>query len=249
MDFLYVVSKVFTFFLSPFYWILILLVWRYFAKLRGTKQRLSIIAVCVFIVFSNDAFFKTAVNAWQPKPVNLQTNHYEAGIVLGGMSGFDKDRRGFFKDASDRFYQGCELYNAGTIKKVIVTGGTVAKNKPEEADFIKTEMIKMGVRPDDVIAETRSKTTRENAIYTKQIIDSLHIPAPYVLITSAEHIPRASRLFENVGLKVIPYPCAYEVIDEELTLDDYLIPKVKTLDSWQRFIKEMIGSIIYKMKK
>jgi uncharacterized SAM-binding protein YcdF (DUF218 family) len=243
MDLIYIISKVFTFFLSPACWIFILLVWRYVAKLRSTKKRLAIAAILVFILFSNEALFKTIVNAWQPKLASLQ-HQYEAGIVLGGMSGFDRYKRGFFRDAEDRFYQACKLYYAGTIKKIVVTGGTVAKDKPEEADFIKAEMMSIGVKSEDIITETRSKTTRENALYTKQIIDSLHIPGPYVLITSAEHIPRASKLFRNVGLPVIPYPCSYEVIDEKLTLDDYLLPKLQTFEAWQRFLKEVIGTAI-----
>jgi uncharacterized SAM-binding protein YcdF (DUF218 family) len=244
MDLMYVVSKVFTFFLSPACWLFILLVWMYFVKLRRTKKRLFIATTVVFILFTNNALFKSAVNGWQPKPVNLQHKQYEVGIVLGGMSGFDKNNRGFFQDAADRFYSTCKLYYAGTIKKIVVTGGTVAKDKPEEADFIKAEMISVGIKPGDIITETRSKTTRENAIYTKKIIDSLHLPSPYVLVTSAEHIPRASKLFKNVGLAVIPYPCAYEVIDDGLTIDDFLLPKLRLLEGWQRFLKELIGTVI-----
>jgi uncharacterized SAM-binding protein YcdF (DUF218 family) len=244
MDLLYVVSKVFTFFLSPACWLFILLVCIYLAKLRITRKRLVIAATVIFILFTNNALFKTAVNAWQPKPVNLQHKQYEVGIVLGGMSGFDKNNRGFFQDAADRFYSACKLYYAGTIKKIVVTGGTVAKDKPEEADFIKAEMISIGIKPKDIITETRSKTTRENALYTKSIIDSLNLSAPYVLITSAEHIPRASKLFKNVGLIVIPYPCAYEVIDDDVTIDDYLLPRLRLLEGWQRFLKELIGTVI-----
>jgi uncharacterized SAM-binding protein YcdF (DUF218 family) len=244
MDLMYIISKVFTFFLSPGCWLFILLVWIYFAKLKSTKKRLFIAVFFVFILFTNDALFKTLVNMWQPKPVNLQHKQYEAGIVLGGMSGFDKYKRGFFRDAEDRFYQACKLYYGGTIKKIVVSGGTVAKDKPEEADFIKAEMISIGIKAEDVITETRSKTTRENALYSKKLIDSLQIAGPYVLITSAEHIPRASKLFRNVGLTVIPYPCAYEVIDEDLTLDDYLLPKLRTMEGWQRFLKEIVGTII-----
>jgi uncharacterized SAM-binding protein YcdF (DUF218 family) len=245
MDLFYIISKVFTFFLAPAVWIFILLAWRKFAKLRTTKRQLSIAAVIIFIFFSNQAVYATLVNAWQPKPLTLANQKYEAGIVLGGIVAFDKSNKGFLREDADRFYQACKLYRAGIIKKIVVSGGTVAKELPEEADFLKNEMMAIGVKPEDIITETVSKTTRENALFSKKIIDSLHINPPYVLITSAQHIRRAARLFANAGVRTIPYPCAYSVIDEHFTLDDYLLPKITILDAWQPFIKELVGYAIY----
>ncbi len=213
------------------------------------KKRLAIAATITFIFFSNEAIYTTLVNAWQPKPVILKGQQYEAGIVLGGIVRFDKRKKGFFGDDADRFYQACKLYRDGTIKKILVSGGTVAKELPEEADFIRREMIEIGVKHEDIITETSSKTTRENALFSKKIIDSLHIKPPYVLITSAQHIPRASRLFANAGLSIVAYPCAYSVINETLTIDDFLLPKITILDAWQRFIKELIGFVIYNVFK
>ncbi len=249
MDLFYIISKIFTYFLSPAIWILIILIWRHFAKLRAVKKRLTIAAICIFLLFSNQVLYTKAVTAWQPKPVTLNHKQYEAGIVLGGMVAFDKKKEGFFREDEDRFYQAYKLYHAGTIKKILVSGGTVDAELPEEADFIKNELIAIGVKPEDVITETRSKTTRENALFSKQIIDSLHIKPPYVLITSAQHIPRASRLFVNEGLNVVAYPCAYSVINEKFTWDDYLLPKIRILDAWQRFIKELAGFTIYNILK
>lgn len=249
MDFFYIISKIFTFFLAPAIWILIFVMWRYFAKRRSIKRRLTIAAICIFIFFSNEVIYTLLANAWQPKPVTLNQKQYEAGIVLGGIVAFDKKKKGFFGEDEDRFYQAYKLYHAGTIKKILVSGGTVDKYLPEEADFIKNEMIAIGVKPEDIITETRSKSTRENAFFSKKIIDSLHIKAPYVLITSAQHMPRASRLFANAGLNVVAYPCAYSVINENFTPDDYLLPKIRILDAWQRFIKELAGFIIYNVFK
>lgn len=71
MDAVYIVSKVFTFFLAPAVWILLLIIWRRFAKLRSTKKRVTIAAVIIFLIFSNGALYKLSVNAWQPSPVML----------------------------------------------------------------------------------------------------------------------------------------------------------------------------------
>jgi uncharacterized SAM-binding protein YcdF (DUF218 family) len=249
MDFIYIISKVFTFFLAPAVWIFIILIWRNFAKLRSVKRRLGIVAAIIFIFFSNQAIHASLVKAWQPAPVTLRGRQFEAGIVLGGMVSFDKGNNGYLREDADRFYQACKLYRAGIIKRILVSGGTVAEELPEEADFLRNEMIAIGVKPGDIITETLSKTTRENALFSKKIIDSLRFIPPYVLITSAQHMRRASRLFANAGLKVVPYPSAYSVIDEAFTLDDYLLPKITILDAWQSFIKEVVGYTIYSFIK
>lgn len=162
--------------------------------------------------------------------------------------GFDASGKGYLKNEADRFYEACKLYNAGTIRKIIVSGGTVQQGVPKEADVIKSEMIAIGIQLQDVITETRSVSTYENAKFSKLVIDSLHIKPPYVLITSALHMPRAQRLFAKAGLMVTPFPCAYDVIkNEKLTANDWLLPDIKILDNWQRFIKEVTGVFIYHM--
>ena len=65
----------------------------------------------------------------------------------------------------------------------------------------------MGI-PDSVIfVEDRSNDTFDNAVYAKQILDSLQLSPPYLLITSAHHIPRASLIFKNAGVITAPFPC------------------------------------------
>ncbi len=210
------------------------------------KKRLGLFALFIFILFSNEALYCLIINAWQPEPVNLKGRKYEMGIVLGGIVAFDKNSKGYFSEGEDRFYQACKLYYAGTIKKILVSGGTIASDLPEESDFIKNEMTSIGVKPADIITETRSKTTYENAIFTKKIIDSLHIQPPIVLITSAQHLHRATKLFSKAGVSVIPYPSAYTVIkNQRLSLFDYIIPKIKILDAWQSFMKEVAGFAFY----
>jgi uncharacterized SAM-binding protein YcdF (DUF218 family) len=123
MDFIYIISKVFTFFLAPAVWIFIILIWRNFAKLRSVKRRLGIVAAIIFIFFSNQAIHASLVKAWQPAPVTLRGRQFEAGIVLGGMVSFDKGNNGYLREDADRFYQACKLYRAGIIKRILVSGG------------------------------------------------------------------------------------------------------------------------------
>ena len=56
-----------------------------------------------------------------------------------------------------------------------------------------------------VTFEARSRTTRENAVYTRELVE----PKPgerWLLVTSSWHMPRAIGCFRQVGFDVTAYP-------------------------------------------
>jgi uncharacterized SAM-binding protein YcdF (DUF218 family) len=64
---------------------------------------------------------------------------------------------------------------------------------------------RLGVAPGRIIAEDRSRTTAENAVFTKALIE----PKPserWLLVTSAHHMPRAIGAFRQAGFPVEAYP-------------------------------------------
>ena len=115
----FILSKIFDFLMAPISWILILLIWMIIVKSKKAKKRLSIIIICISILFSNSFLYRTFVLAWQPKQsVLIKGNQYSAGILLGGFTGFDIDKRGYFNEAADRFIQAEKLYHEGFIQKI-----------------------------------------------------------------------------------------------------------------------------------
>ena len=121
----FILSKVLYFLLYPISWILILWVWRWRSRTATTRKRLLISMIVLGIVFSNPFLYRSFVMSWQPVPKSLpDTAHYSAGIVLGGLSYYDKKDSGFFGPSADRFIQTANLYHRGIINKVLITGGT-----------------------------------------------------------------------------------------------------------------------------
>lgn len=247
MTFVFWLSKVFYIFLSPFNWIIGLLIWRYICTSNRLRRRLGIAAVIIFLVFSNEYIYSTACLAWQPSPVELKPHVYNTGIVLGGLTSVDKNSRSYFRGAADRFIQANKLYHQDAIEKIIVSGGWVNSEKEKEANFIRSQLIASGTPANDIIVEDKSRNTYENALFTKIIIDSLKLQGPFVLITSALHMPRASSIFKKAGVQVIGYPCNYMVIEKEFNFLDYVWPDVDVLMQWQTFLKEVVGLTIYKL--
>lgn len=93
-------------------------------------------------------------------------------------------------------------FREGGFEQVIVSGGQVEGNSVSGAmaDFLAC----LGVPRNAIRAETRSESTRENALYTKELLgnDSRQV----VLVTSDYHMFRASRCFRKVGVHVLTFP-------------------------------------------
>jgi len=246
----FILSKILFFLLVPFWWIVILYIWMRFSKSPRVKKNLSIIIIVIVVLFTNQVVYKTLVSQWQPRPAKLPADKkYDAGIVLGGMAGYDKNGRGYFGDNADRFIQTANLYHQGIIKKIIISGGTgrLMQDEAPEAIFLKHEFIANNVHDSDIIIETRSRNTFENAVFSKEIIDSLHLKPPFILITSAIHMKRSASVFKKTGYDFIAFPCDYKVNPSEFGIDDYIIPDFRLLTNWSFFIKEVVGLYVYKL--
>ncbi|MCW3087022.1 MAG: hypothetical protein JWQ78_408, partial [Sediminibacterium sp.] len=164
------------------------------------------------------------------------------------MAGYDKYERGHFGNPADSFIQTANLYHRGIIKKIIITGGTgtLMQNEPAEAFFLHKEFVANGVHDSDIVIESRSRNTFENAVYSKRLIDSLKWKPPFVLITSAQHMRRSESVFATTGYSFIAFPCDYKVTPVTFTFEGTLLPNISLLNEWSGLLKEIVGLYVYK---
>lgn len=246
----FILSKILFFLLVPFWWVVILLTWRLLSKNQKTKKRLLVLAIIILVIFTNPFLYRITIMFWQPDPKQLSADQkFDAGIILGGLSGYDKNGMGHFGGNADRFIQTANLYHRGIIKKIIVSGGTgkLSQNEPPEAPFLRQEFIFNGIPDSNIIIENRSRNTSENAIFSKRISDSLGLKPSFVLITSAMHMRRSASVFKKVGFDCISFPCDYKVTPQKISLDGTIIPNVALLMHWSDPLKEMVGLCVYKL--
>lgn len=93
--------------------------------------------------------------------------------------------------------------------KAIPCGGITQKDqKRPEAHVMAEELIKKGVSEDRIILEDKSKTTEENFLNAKAIIDSLpdSDSKKLAFLSSELHLHRAGRLAKEIGLEVTSIP-------------------------------------------
>ena len=95
-----------------------------------------------------------------------------------------------------------QAWKQGNFQLVVVTGGGAPGKSAAEAvgDFL----VSQGVPREAVRLETRSNSTHENALFTRDLL--IGEPGRKVLLTSDYHMFRAKRAFEKAGIAVVPRP-------------------------------------------
>jgi uncharacterized SAM-binding protein YcdF (DUF218 family) len=71
-------------------------------------------------------------------------------------------------------------------------------------------LLDEGIARSRIVLEEKSRSTHENAVYGKELLK----PKPdetWILVTSANHMPRAVGCFRAVGWSVIPYPVGQRI--------------------------------------
>jgi uncharacterized SAM-binding protein YcdF (DUF218 family) len=247
----FILSKLFYFLLSPFNWLLILVIPAFFTKDPKRKKRWIIISTCWFLLFSNPYLIHKLTINWQtPKKTFAAGEQYETGILLAGFVGFEfKSKQGYYGSASDRFIQAVRLYKLGYIKKILITGGSgsIWRQQYKEADFVKEQLQEMGVAASDILSENQSRNTYENAVNSKKLLDSLQLKGPYLLITSAMHMKRSQKVFTKAGITIIGFPCNYNAINNPQLFLDAITPSYNAFYGWDIYLKEVVGLLVYRL--
>ncbi|HYF19317.1 MAG TPA: YdcF family protein [Ramlibacter sp.] len=163
-------------------------------------------------------------------------------VVLGGAMGEALPPRRAYPDlgsAADRVWHAARLHKAGKAPRILVSGGSPAWAPASEAQAMRTFLLDLGVPGDAIVLEGGSRTTRENAAYSARLAGPQGAGS-VILVTSALHMRRARGIFEREGLRVIPAPTDFEVVDKPLEALD-LLPSTQALDGSTRAIKELVA--------
>jgi len=172
-------------------------------------------------------------------------------VVLGGALGEVSPPRLEFDmgEAVDRVYKAAALYRAGKAPVVIVTGGYQpwSASKTPEADLIRGLLIEWGVPGEAILLEGKSRNTRENALFSKNIMDSISCEDA-LLVTSAAHMPRAAAAFRSVGMSVTPVSTDVRALKQVVPALMNFLPSADALEMTSNGIREWLGQQVYAWK-
>lgn len=166
------------------------------------------------------AFVLLPVEEWLGRPLEDRFPHpavlpERVGgiIVLGGaVDPVITDARGIpaLTDAAERMTAFVALARRYPGVPLIATGGSglVWDADLREGDVVRAVLEQVGFDTGRVIIENLSRNTWENVLFSRPLADP-HPDAPWLLITSASHMPRSVGIFRRLDWPVIPYPVDY----------------------------------------
>jgi uncharacterized SAM-binding protein YcdF (DUF218 family) len=125
--------------------------------------------------------------------------NFDYVIIHGcGLSGGNRMTRLL----SNRVDKAIQIYGKCAKKPFIIpSGGQGSDERVSEARVMSDYLIAHGIPADHILLEDRSTTTRENLLYSRQIIDNRQSSGRVALVSSNYHIYRCLLLARDVGLK------------------------------------------------
>ena len=176
-----------------------------------------------------------------------QGGSYAGVIVLGGATGspsiFKAHGQVPLGEAAERMtlpialmrkFPNFELIFSGGEGRLMPTGTT-------EAELAKVFYEEQGVDMKRVTLESKARTTRENARQVAALLGE-RCKQPWLLVTSAWHMPRSMAEFQAVGCNVTAYPVDFRT-GEETSWTDYAM--ASSLMAWQTALHELLGMFVY----
>ncbi|MFD2245534.1 YdcF family protein [Pontibacter ruber] len=248
----FILSKTLHLLLAPLLWIVLLLLLGLFLKSERVKRGCLAAGIGLLLLLTNPFLANLAWRTWEVDAVPVATlGEYDAAIILTGVTGTKEhipDRIHTYK-GSDRFLHPLMLYRLGKIKKFIVTGGTskLLRKEVPEAVQIKTLLMQAGVPAQDIITESRSQNTYQNAQNTAILLKQHPDLQRLLLVTSAFHMRRAAACFSKAGIKATSFSTDFYSNVPRYTPDELFIPSAYAFSNWHLLIHEIAGYVTYKL--
>jgi uncharacterized SAM-binding protein YcdF (DUF218 family) len=173
--------------------------------------------------------------------------HVDGILVLGGAVDTDRtEDRGIpaLNWAAERMTAFVGLARRYPEAKLVFTGGSglLMPGSLSEADVARALFTELGVDQKRMIYEDASRTTFENAELSRRLVH----PKPdevWILVTSANHMPRSVGVFRRLGWKMLPWPVAFKApAGRDVAV---LHPFVSHLAIVDLAVHEWVGLLVY----
>lgn len=167
-------------------------------------------------------------------------------VVLGGGHTTD-NRLPANTQLSDpsliRLIEGIRLHRQISGSRLLLSGGGVY-SEGTDAETMSQAAISLGVKSEDIVLESESRDTEEEARIIKPMIGT----EQFILVTSASHMPRALALFRKEGMNPIAAPTQYQVKAAPSIGPWAFYPGVESLGKSDRAIYESLGRLWAKLR-
>ncbi len=246
-DFEFVLKKFITFFVEPYGIVFSLFfIGLYFLFLNKYTQakRSLFISFTLLFLFAYPPFANFLIsNLENQYPKYSLTNKVKYIHVLGSGHN-DDDSQPLSSQISSasikRDLEGILIHKTMPKTKIIFTG-YAGNTSISNAKINKKLALSLGINKNNLIINSKPKDTKEEALFSKTIVGK----EPFILVTSATHMPRSMMLFESLGLHPIPAPTNFY----KKKIDTYFdAPDIESFMKSQIAVHEYIGILWTKLK-
>jgi uncharacterized SAM-binding protein YcdF (DUF218 family) len=257
----FIFSKVFHILIEPLNWLLILIAFALlFLLLRKNHlvRRALVIALCLgfFIGYMPTSQFAMRIleDAVPQTVLTPELLGQVGGILIlggaieGGPIARDRGEVSIYSSA-ERVTKAFQLLRQHPELPFIASGysGRLLPQGLSEADAFKQLLQEQGLGNHPGYYENQSRNTYENMLYSKKIIDGIAekegAPVkPWLLITSARHMPRSMQVAHKQGLDVLPVLVDYQT---SYSYSWHQFDLVEGGEQWNWLIHELVGMLAY----
>jgi uncharacterized SAM-binding protein YcdF (DUF218 family) len=205
--------------------------------LRALAIVASLLTLSVSTPWVAERLAEPLESAYQRQPI-ADYGESQAIVLLGGgvIAGAGEGEMDATA-AADRLHRAAALWRADKAPKIIATGG--GGREWSEAHAMRAWLVELGVDPEAIVLEPQARNTRQHPHFVRPLLEDPE--APFLLVTSALHMPRAVSRFRAAGLRPVAVPA-----DRELLLHGNIrdaLPDTLALDRSTRALKERLGML------
>jgi uncharacterized SAM-binding protein YcdF (DUF218 family) len=147
------------------------------------------------------------------------------------------------EDTLVRLIEGIRLYRKYAGAKLVLSGGRGFDPVPE-AQIMAGLAHELGVNENDILIESKSKDTEDEANFIKPIVNKDR----FILVTSASHMPRSMAIFRKLGMNPVPTPTGHKVKDSQSFNSLLFFPKAENLLKSEAGMHEYLGMVWAKLR-
>jgi uncharacterized SAM-binding protein YcdF (DUF218 family) len=125
----------------------------------------------------------------------------DCAIVLGAAAYGSKPSPVF----AERINHAVALYQSGTVKHLLFTGGSVIEADQSESAVARNHAIAAGVPEAAILTESQSRTTAQNLVQAKGVMDH-HGLKTAVIVSDPLHLKRAASMAAGLGINAVTSP-------------------------------------------
>jgi uncharacterized SAM-binding protein YcdF (DUF218 family) len=249
----FILSKTAFYLLMPMTWILGFLLFALLTRNQQRRRKLLLTTVILLFVFGNGFLINELFAAWEipATPIADIQQPYDVGIVLTGITSIDQQPRDrvYFEKGADRIMHALQLYKMGKVKHILISGGSgnLVGSKESESEELAEVLRMCGVPETDITIENKSRNTRENALFSAEILQNKFPNQSYLLITSAFHMRRSRGCFEQAKVPVTVFSTDFYSKPRKFTPDRLILPSEGALGKWYVLWHEVLGYLVYKI--